>query len=311
MISLFNERILRPNAPAELFQSRSRRRSRSAFTLIELLVSIAIIALLAGLLLPALARSKARAQAIACINNSRQLTFAWTLYSDDNNSRLVYNLGGDLTVSSRNAIAPAGQPNWVNNVMDWLLSPDNTNTAFVSTSLLGPYASLSIPIYHCPADRALSPAQRAAGWNNRVRTASMNAMVGDPGSLLNAGANINNPYYRQFLKDTDIPRPADIFVFTDEHPDSINDGYFIEKPYFTYGSLDTNNLEWTDLPASYHNGGGSFSFADGHMELHHWVNADTVRPPVPEGASLPTKIDPTASADFYWVIKRMSIPAGN
>jgi prepilin-type processing-associated H-X9-DG protein len=61
------------------------------------------------------------------------------------------------------------------------------------------------------------------------------------------------------------------------------------------------------LPASYHNGGGSFSFADGHTEIHHWLNASTVRPPVPEGASLPLPIPANESTDFYWVLRRMSV----
>src|SRR5437870_4306867 len=64
------------------------------FTLIELLVVIAVIAILASLLLPVLSRSKAKAQGLFCVHNTRQLTLAWLMYADDHNGRLAYNLGG-------------------------------------------------------------------------------------------------------------------------------------------------------------------------------------------------------------------------
>jgi prepilin-type processing-associated H-X9-DG protein len=271
--------------------------------MIELLVVVAIIGVLASLLLPALARSKLRAQAMVCLNTKKQMLFAWTMYSGDNSSRLAYNLQVDPTHGSSGSsfLAAPAAPNWVNNVMNWNStgpdSTDNTNLDFVNTpnSLLAPYVSYSAAMYHCPADHALSQVQRDAGWTYRVRSVSMNAMVGDPGALLQQGANLNNTNYQQYLKESDIPDPSYLFVFLDEHPDSINDGYF----------LITDNDAWNDLPASYHNGGGSFSFADGHAVIHHWQRPSTVQPPVPD-IGLPIWLRAGDEADFYWVLRHSS-----
>jgi prepilin-type N-terminal cleavage/methylation domain-containing protein len=194
------------------------------FTLVELLAVIAISALLAALLLPTLSKARGRAEGIACLNNTRQLGLAWQLYADDHDGLLPYNL-------VMNEFSGRTNINWVNNVMTWDLNSDNTNTATITGASLGPYASGVTSIYHCPSDRTLSAQQRAAGLDHRIRSYSMNAMVGNVGASLINGVNTNNPGYRQFFKITQIPRPAEIFVFLDEHPDSIDDGYFLNKSW--------------------------------------------------------------------------------
>ena len=265
-----------------------------AFTLIELLVVIALIALLAAMLLPAISKAKVRTQGMACLNNNRQLAAAWLLYADDQNDRLPYNLGGP----NRESVAQRTNLNWVNNILNWELDPDNTNTATLTEASLGPYASRVVGIYRCPSDSVLSSIQRQAGWSGRVRSYSMNMMVGDAGELSQQGFNLNNPDYVQFFKLSSIPRPANIFVFLDEHPDSINDGYFLNKAYYH---------EWLDLPASYHNGAATFSFADGHSLLRRWEHARTKRPSLPDAASLPLYVPASEIDDFNWVLEHMSI----
>ena len=277
-------------------------RSQPGFTLIELLVVVAINAILAGLLLPALAKARERANGLACLNNTRQLELACQLYADEHENYLPYNLGLGGSSYRTNL-------NWVNNVMTWDLSPDNTNSATITGASLGAYTSGKVSVYRCPSDRALSAVQRSAGWDHRVRSYSLNAMVGDAGKYSTTGVNLNNPNYRQFFKSTQIPRPADIFTFLDEHPDSVGDGYFLNRAALKYSNSDGDSEgynEWTDLPASFHNGATAFAFADGHATAHKWLDPNTVRPARPDAAALPFFVEPGTSRDFDWIIQHMS-----
>ena len=268
---------------------------RAAFTLVELLIVIGILAILAAILLPVLTRAKSAAQATLCINNTKQLTLAWLIYTGDHEDRLPYNLGGNAL---RKTVAPKDPLNWVNGIMSWGPDPDNTNTTLITQASLGPYCDSLARIYKCPADRVLSDVQKQLGWSARTRSCSMNAMVGDAGWLSEGGVNKNNPEYRQFFILGEIPAPADLFVFLDEHPDSINDGYFLNQP---------DDLEWVDLPGSSHNGAGTVSFADGHIELHRWVEPTTRLPVEPETAPLPFDVPANQRADFDWLAQRTSV----
>lgn len=125
----------------------------------------------------------------------------------------------------------------------------------------------------------------------------MNAMVGNAGTFSKTGANVNNPNYRQFFKSTQVPKPGQIFVFIEEHPNSIDDGYFINNP---------EHLTWTNLPAAFHNGGANLSFVDGHAEMHRWMEASTKLPIRPGVAYLPLDVPTTARKDFNWLMYRAS-----
>ena len=258
-------------------RNKFRAPRQRAFTLIELLVVIAIIAILAGLLLPALGQAKKKAQGTVCMSNIKQLSVAWFLYADDNEDRLVNNHGKPETTARRQT--------WANNVEDWGTSDDNINPIYLTDSKLGPYASRSAEIYKCPSDKA------PAANGPRIRSMSMNAMVGDPGVL----TNVFNPTYVQFFTFADMGDPSSLFVFLDEHPDTINDGFFVNR-------LD--DYKWGNLPASYHNNAANFSFADGHTETHHWLAGSTIRPPVQGGVG--GTIDASPATDFQWLKDRTS-----
>lgn len=269
--------LMLPVLPSLPARGRSGSRQRG-FTLIELLAVIAIIAILAGLLLPALSRAKGQAQGTACLGNIRQLMLAWSMYADDSLDRYVNNHGIDQTRADRNT--------WVNNVLDWTASEENTNLVYVTRGLLGPYAGGAAGVFHCPSDKS------RALCGPRTRSYSMNSQVGDPGVLTNRF----NPDYIQFYKAGDLPVPAQIFVFIDEHPDTINDGFFMNR---------LHEPNWGNLPASYHNRAAMLSFADGHTESHRWQVPDTVRPPE-QGAAAgsPPAVPPT---DFDWLRDHTSV----
>jgi prepilin-type processing-associated H-X9-DG protein len=213
------------------------------------------------------------------------------MYADDHSQRLAYNLAGP---------AARTKSNWAAGILNWELRKDNTNTADLTEAALGSYVAKVAAVYRCPSDSVLSALQHAAGWSSRVRSYSMNASVGDAGELSSSGVNTNNPGYAQFFKLTSIPAPSRIFVFLDEHPDSISDGYFVNRSFYP---------EWIRLPASWHNGGTAFSFADGHTETYTWKCASTRPPSLPDASGLPIDVadDPR---DFNWVLAHMSVPLG-
>src|SRR5437764_5748110 len=82
----------KPNKNQKSLDMKNLRKKLAAFTLIELLVVIAIIAILAAMLLPALARAKARAQRINCVNNLKQVGLAFRTFSLDNQDQYPMNV---------------------------------------------------------------------------------------------------------------------------------------------------------------------------------------------------------------------------
>ena len=281
-----------PDARPRAQGARSRTGTFLAFTLIELLVVIAIIAILAAMLLPALSRAKAKAQGISCVNNLKQLQHAWFMYTSDNDDKLVRNGGLNEQVTS--ASDPLAQPGgskseWVQGRMDQL--PMAQDLAMLKVGLLYLYVN-STDVYKCPADN-----QKVRGFGT-VRSMSMNCWMNPIDSWNDNGGN-HPGAVREFHKLGDInnPGPAMAWVFIDENPWGINDGFFVCDPI---------RPVWIDIPASYHNGAGGLSFADGHAEIKKWRDSHVTgcKAPPPLGVQQDAN-----TGDLDWLQTRSSSPS--
>ncbi len=235
-------------------------RHRPAFTLVELLVVIAIIALLLAILLPALSLAKSKAYEVTCLNNLKQLQTCAKLYSLDNDdlllpNRYAYNL---------NTQAPSLG---FSNDLTWCpgLAPFDTTTENIKRGLLFRYNE-STDIYLCPSDKS------------RVKTPEGESLHLRRTRSYNLSQSINGtPYHDKtlfppsFAKESKIddPSPSELLFFVGVHEDSILDSHFGIPPR---GSIFAEEApQWWDLPAGRHSQGGSFSFADGHVERWRWV----------------------------------------
>jgi len=237
----------------------SRGPSTRGFTLIELLVVVAVIAILAGLLLPALAKAKAQALRIRCTGNLRQLAVIWTLYQGDNADRFVVNGSADDGAT------------WV--AGSFRNTPtDATNTALIDDpkrSLFAPYLT-ETEIYKCPADRV--PGTSGSLLKIRTRSYAMNCFVGWQGWPFKSQPNATRTQVYSRPSQIVNISPTDLLLFLDVNPNSIC------RPGFGVYMYPIAPTRFLHIPASYHTGGGVNTFADTHAAYHKWRDPRTIQP---------------------------------
>lgn len=196
---------------------RYPRLSAGAFTLIEVLVVIAIIAIMAALLLPALSRSKAKAYNATCVNNLRQLGIATRLYSDDFEERLP---SAEILPTQ-----PIDPQNPLPRICDVLASYVGRGAASNTNR---------VTVFKCPADKMGRFAAEGSSyeWNHELNGSRMDDTRTDHAFLLlergNPAAGITNfiltfpPGTTPLLLDYDHfhprpPKPGKNVVFMDGH----------------------------------------------------------------------------------------------
>ncbi len=251
-----------------------------AFTLIELLVAIAIIAILAALLLPAISRARRLAQSVHCQSNQKQLQLAWHMYAEDANGVLVPNW--------------IRLPSWVDYTPQYSLTNSwVTGSAMLDDSpngirqgALWPYVK-SEKTYRCPSDQSLWP------YGERRAQRPFNVAVN---VAMNGGWNdtCGKQARRWFkVKISELTRPVGLFTFIDEEAPSMTSGSFvldIEKPYY-----------WFMVPGARDRGtGANVAFADGRVTFHKWKFPARTR--TSWNTSFANGSD---RADFEWVLTVM------
>lgn len=208
---------------------------------------MAVIALVFGMLLPALTRAGRVGRQTACLSQLRQIQTAYLLYAGDHQDQLVPN---DYMYDARNTNAPlkAGHSWCLGNVRR------DINTSNVIKGALFLYHQ-SPALYRCPSD----PGRVALPTGGSVpRTRSYNLSI-----WLNTNPDALGSYTH--LTEVRDPNPSGCLSFIDVHEDAIEDPTFGLYPY----EMPVGK-NWLDLPADRHGQGANLAFVDGHAEHWRW-----------------------------------------
>jgi prepilin-type N-terminal cleavage/methylation domain-containing protein/prepilin-type processing-associated H-X9-DG protein len=296
--------------------SNNQDKRAGAFTLIELLVVIAIIAILAAMLLPALAKAKAKAQQAACLSNCKQWGLADTMYVDDNNSFFPFPRYQDPVPSNEqdnpdwttifgyhyNLNPPIGNDVWFN-VLPSYISQKPLYTYSLSPSSINNFSTMK-SIFYCPT-------ATSQGYDAQDQSASHGAMTPGTRPLFGYAMNsksLNNENlsgYVPRLRFQIIAHPSAFVLFSDVRNRSA------ETPYNATpdNQLPQGNSVVLASPHCYstrfssrHNRGGNITFSDGHAAYfkYDYIVADGTEAAADGSGAIPIAGHDLGQQDVNW-----------
>lgn len=231
----------------------TRLTGRAGFTLIELLAVITIVLVVVGLLSAALNQTRYRTLRVACLDNMKQLQLAWTMYADDHSDYVALNKTAPPNASASTGIAAAP----LSATNSWVVGNpkvDRTDDNIAKGSLY-PYVK-STMVYRCPMDSSTTKS-----GTPRTRSYSLNAYLGGDDEDL-------EPRVKMKLGELVNPGPDRVFVFIEEHEESVWGGGFVVLPREQFS---LNAGAWNSTPSDRHMQGCNLTFADNHLEYWRWL----------------------------------------
>lgn len=284
-------------------------RLHRAFTLIQLLLVIAIIAILAALLLPALTRARQKALQTVCVSNQKQLALSLQLYAHDYNDAIVGYANGDWTfIGGGYWVAPGGMDGFETTLSSHTADEDLgiMRDVLRTNNALYPYAP-NVLTYHCPSDprTTLTPeAPHDVGWAFDSYSKSENV-----GGFLTQPATLSGDYWgapATYTRLVSIQDPSLTFAFVEE----------IDCRGYNHGTWVVNWNQtgtpgfWGDALAMSHANASTFAFADGHVESHKWTDGGIINAGLKAGRGVPQGSDwgPASGVDYDYIYQHYRFP---